>query len=79
MPKKQSTKEHVETIIGKIRPYIEMHGGGVELVSVESNKVKLRIYGTCKDCRLADLTYNNLIAGILREEVPGIQEVVLIK
>ncbi|MGC9605467.1 MAG: NifU family protein [Minisyncoccia bacterium] len=77
--KKASIEKKVRDVIDKVRPYIEMHGGGVDLVGVEGGTVKLRISGACVGCSLADLTYNTLITGLLRKEVPGVREVVLVK
>lgn len=56
-----------------------MHGGDVSLVSVKDGIVTLRISGACTHCSLADLTYNRMLGGLLKEEVPGIKEIVLIK
>lgn len=77
--KKDETTKKVEKILEKVRPYIQMHGGDVGLVGVEEGIVTLNIVGACAHCSLADLTYNNLMAGLLKEEVPGIKEVKLIK
>ena len=77
--KSDKTTKKVEEILAKIRPYIQMHGGDVSLVGVEKGIVTLNISGACTHCSLADLTYNSLIAGLLKEEVPGVKEVRLIK
>jgi Fe-S cluster biogenesis protein NfuA len=69
----------VEEILKKVRPYIQMHGGDVSLAGIEDGIVSLNISGSCVDCSLADLTYNSLITGLLKEEVPEIKEVRLIK
>jgi Fe-S cluster biogenesis protein NfuA len=77
--KTDKTTKKVEEVLKKVRPYIQMHGGDVALVGVEKGIVTLNITGACAHCSLADLTYNNLITGLLREEVPGIKDVRLIK
>lgn len=69
----------IEEILKKIRPYIQMHGGDVHLVSYEKGIATLNISGTCSHCSLADMTYNTLIAGILKEEIPDLKNVKLIK
>lgn len=76
---KPDIKRQVREILEKVRPYIQMHGGDVSLVGVEDGIVTLNIMGACSHCSLADLTYNTLIAGLLRKEVPGIVDIVLIK
>jgi Fe-S cluster biogenesis protein NfuA len=77
--KKAATEENIGIILEKVRPYIKMHGGDVELLSFKDAIVTLVVSGACADCRLADLTYNTLIAGLLREEVSGIKEIVISK
>jgi len=71
--------EKIEKILVKVRPYIQMHGGDVSLISVEKGIVTLNISGACSHCSMADLTYNNLIAGLLKQEIKGIKDVVLQK
>ena len=56
-----------------------MHNGDVDLLSVEDGVVTLKISGACANCKMADLTYNNLVTGLIKDEVPDIKEVVLIK
>ena len=77
--KSKSTEERVEAVIAKIRPYIKMHGGDVSLIDVKDGIVTLAIHGACSHCSLADLTYNSLIAGLLKQEIKGIKEVRLQK
>ena len=80
MKSNQDTKlKKVEEVLAKVRPYIQMHGGDVSLVGVEKGIVTLNISGACAHCSLADLTYNSLIAGLLKQEVEGIKEVRLQK
>ena len=76
---RKATTAQIEGVLVKVRPYIQMHGGDVELVGVEKGIVTLNIQGACAHCRMADLTYNNLIAGLLKEEVPGIKDIIIEK
>ncbi len=68
----------VKEILDKVRPYIQMHGGDVMLVEVKDGEVYLQVFGACKDCPLSDLTYNKMIGGLLKEEIPEIKKVVII-
>lgn len=76
-PEKNKTIEaQVEEVLAKIRPYIQMHRGDVELLKVEDDGTAvLHISGACADCSMADLTYNKLIGGLLVAEVPGITNI----
>lgn len=73
------TTSKINKILQKIRPYVQMHGGDVVLLDFKKNAVRLKIFGSCKDCRLADLTYNNLIGELLKKEVPEVKHVVIEK
>ena len=67
--------QKIEKIISKVRPYIQMHGGDVKLEKVEKRVVILEVSGACTHCSLSDLTYNKIIGGILKEEVPSIKKI----
>lgn len=69
----------IEDILAKIRPYIQMHGGDVALDSFENGIVTLNISGACSNCHLADMTYNTMISGILKQEIPSVKEIKLNK
>jgi Fe-S cluster biogenesis protein NfuA len=75
----QSIDERVRTIVEKVRPFIKMHGGDVEFVGIEDDKVVLAIKGSCVGCTLADLTYNEMIGGIIKADIPGIEGIILRK
>ncbi|MBU6426930.1 NifU family protein [Patescibacteria group bacterium] len=77
--KTNKIENRIETILKKVRPYIKMHGGDVDLVGFTGGIAILHISGVCAHCSLADLTYNNLIAGLLKEEIPEVKGVQLQK
>jgi len=71
--------EHkIKKILEKVRPYIQMHGGDVMFVEIKDGDVILQVFGACKDCPLFDLTYNKMIGGLLKEEIPEIKKVIII-
>ncbi len=72
------TINKIEKVLVKIRPYIQMHGGDVFLVSMEKGVVTLKISGACADCELADLTYNRMLGSLLRE-ISGVKKILLEK
>lgn len=77
--KKTATMGNVGSVLEKIRPYIKMHGGDFSLVDVKDGIVTMTITGACSHCEMADLTYNTLIAGLLRDEVDGIKGILINK
>jgi len=74
-----ASEEKIKKIIEKVRPFIKMHGGDVEFAGIEDEKVVLAIKGACVGCALADLTYNEMIGGIIKEEIPEVKGIILRK
>jgi Fe-S cluster biogenesis protein NfuA len=74
---KNSTEQKVQKVLKKVRPYIQMHGGDVVMESFSKGTVTLQITGACTHCSMADLTYNKIIGGLLKEEVPAIKKIIL--
>ena len=58
-----------QTINEQIRPALRAHGGNVELIDVEGNKVVVAFRGMCAQCRLAELTMKDVVEAKLREFV----------
>lgn len=70
-------KERVEGVIEKIRPYLRMDGGDVELVDISDDGkiVKVRLTGACGHCPGAIYTLKMGIEQYLKDEIPEIQSV----
>lgn len=71
-------QEKVQKIIEKFRPYIQMHGGDVELLDIENEIAKIKISGACVGCRLADQTYKIMLGSMIKEEVPEVKDIEII-
>jgi Fe-S cluster biogenesis protein NfuA len=67
----------INTVLAKVRPYIQSHGGDVRLVAVDGTSATLLVEGTCVGCPLANLTYNKVIKTMLGDEVPEITNFIL--
>jgi Fe-S cluster biogenesis protein NfuA len=52
--------EPIETRVAraleKVRPYLDLHGGNVELVGINEGVVRLRLMGSCKGCPSSSMT-----------------------
>lgn len=71
-----SVTDHIESLLAKVRPYIEMHGGDVRLLRTEGPTAYLKVYGACVDCGLASVTYTKTIGPLIVKEVEEIEEVI---
>jgi Fe/S biogenesis protein NfuA len=64
-----------ELIDSTINPAVAGHGGFVELVDVQDNRVYLQMGGGCQGCGAADVTLKQGIERLIKEEIPEIAEV----
>lgn len=70
-------KELIVKALDKIRPMLQRDGGDVELVGVsEDGVVSVKMQGACGNCPGAMMTIKMVIEEKLKEEVPGVREVV---
>jgi len=58
-----------QTINEQIRPALRAHGGNIELIDVEANKVIVAFRGMCAQCRLAEFTMKDVVEAKLKEFV----------
>jgi Fe-S cluster biogenesis protein NfuA/nitrite reductase/ring-hydroxylating ferredoxin subunit len=65
----------VEEALDSVRPYIESHGGAVELLDVEGGVVHLRLSGACDGCAGSAMTLRRGIEAALRERFPAFERV----
>jgi len=72
-------KEKIEKALEKVRPMLQADGGNVELVEVtDEGVVKLRLKGSCGCCPMSSMTLKMGIERIIKEDVPGVKEVIAI-
>ena len=64
-----------ELIDSTINPAVAGHGGFVELVDVQDNRVYLQMGGGCQGCGAADVTLKQGLERLIKEEIPEIAEV----
>jgi Fe-S cluster biogenesis protein NfuA/nitrite reductase/ring-hydroxylating ferredoxin subunit len=64
--------ERVEEALVTVRPYMETHGGGVELVRMEGNVAHLRLLGGCDGCAASSSTMELAIREALDEAAPDL-------
>lgn len=58
-----------QTINEQIRPALRAHGGNIELIDIEGNKVIVAFRGMCAQCKLAEFTMKDVVEAKLREYV----------
>jgi Fe-S cluster biogenesis protein NfuA len=67
----------IETLFNEqIRPALSQHGGNVEIVDVDNNKVFVRFIGGCQGCSSSKATLKNGVEQMVKQNFPEITEVV---
>jgi len=72
------TKDGVEAVLGRIRPFLQADGGDIEVVHVEGNSVDVRLTGMCAGCPSAHMTLYLGVETALREELPEFESLRLV-
>ena len=65
----------VEAALEPVRPYIDSHGGEVDVLDVTDGVVTLAMSGACSGCTASAVTLQEGIVTSLREHFPGFDRV----
>lgn len=67
----------IEKIFDKqIRPSLAAHGGDVEIIDLDNNKLFVRLKGGCQGCSSSQATMKQGIERLVKQKFPEIEEVV---
>lgn len=70
-------KEEVMAALQDVRPSLQADGGDIEFVDVnEDGVVSVQLQGACNGCPMAKMTLKQGVEKYLKEQVPGVTEVV---
>jgi Fe-S cluster biogenesis protein NfuA/nitrite reductase/ring-hydroxylating ferredoxin subunit len=67
--------DRVRQALDSVRPYLESHGGNVELLRVEETRVRLALEGSCSGCPSSAMTLKLAIENAIHKAAPEIEEV----
>ncbi|OIQ16813.1 MAG: hypothetical protein BM556_14220 [Bacteriovorax sp. MedPE-SWde] len=67
----------VEAILDEqVRPALAAHGGNVEVVDIDNNKLFIRLQGGCQGCTSSSATVKDGIQRLIQQKFPEIEEIV---
>jgi Fe-S cluster biogenesis protein NfuA len=67
-------EERIRALLDNINAYIEhYHGGSVELVKLDGNKLIVRLGGACLGCPLSPATLQGWVAGTVHQFFPELE------
>jgi Fe-S cluster biogenesis protein NfuA/nitrite reductase/ring-hydroxylating ferredoxin subunit len=69
-------ESRVQGALDSVRPYLESHGGDVELLAIEDGVARLRLEGSCSGCPSSAMTLKLAIEKAIHEAAPDVEEVV---
>ncbi len=74
-PGEPEPREQAELALEGVRPYIQSHGGAVEILDVVDGVVHIRLSGACQGCAGSAMTLKRGIEAALQEGFPGFQSI----
>jgi Fe-S cluster biogenesis protein NfuA/nitrite reductase/ring-hydroxylating ferredoxin subunit len=66
----------LQAALDEVRPYLESHGGNVEVLSAEGGVVRLRLEGSCSGCPSSAVTLKLAIEDAIHRAAPDVEEIV---
>ena len=69
--------ERVATALDSVRPYMESHGGNVELLGIADGIARIRLEGSCEGCPASASTLELAIKSALDEAAPDLEGLVV--
>jgi Fe-S cluster biogenesis protein NfuA len=64
------SRERVENVLNRVRPFLQADGGDIELLAVSGNSADVRLTGMCAGCPSAHMTLTVGVEAAIREEIP---------
>lgn len=69
----RAPEQVVERALEGVRPYIQSHGGQLEVLGVAGGVVRVRLAGACAGCSGSAMTLRRGVEAALREGFPGFE------
>ena len=64
------TRERIEGVLERVRPFLQADGGDIELLGIDGNSANVRLTGVCAGCPSAPMTLYLGIETAIRSEIP---------
>jgi len=65
--------DRVQQALDSVRPYMESHGGNVELLALTDGVARIHLQGSCSDCSASSVTLELAIKAALEEAAPDLE------
>jgi Fe-S cluster biogenesis protein NfuA len=65
-------QDRVQAALERVRPYMESHGGNVELLSLREGVARIGLRGSCSSCAASAVTLEHAVKQALEETAPDL-------
>ena len=72
------TRERVEAVLQRVRPFMQADGGDIELLNVNGNSADVKLTGMCAGCPSAHMTLYMGVEMALRDEIKDFADLVVV-
>jgi Fe-S cluster biogenesis protein NfuA/nitrite reductase/ring-hydroxylating ferredoxin subunit len=72
-------RTRVEGALESVRPYMQSHGGGVELIGVAGDTVRIRLEGHCQGCPSSTVTLKLAVEKAIYEAAPDVSAIEVVE
>jgi Fe-S cluster biogenesis protein NfuA len=72
------SRERVQGVLDRVRPFLQADGGDIELVTVSGNCADVRLTGMCAGCPSGQMTLHVGVETAIREEIPEFETLRLV-
>lgn len=64
-------RDEAEAALDSVRPYVDSHGGRLEVLDARGGVVRVRMSGSCAGCTASAITLERGVEQALRDHFPG--------
>lgn len=68
----EDTETRVRRALHSVQPYLDSHGGGIELMEASAGVVRVRLEGNCQGCPSSTATMKSLIETAIYDAAPEV-------
>jgi Fe-S cluster biogenesis protein NfuA len=71
-------ERRVDAALAEVRPYLESHGGNVDLLGIDAGVVRLQLQGSCSGCPSSAVTLKHAVEEAIYKAAPDVSEIVAV-
>jgi Fe-S cluster biogenesis protein NfuA len=71
-------RERVQSVLDRVRPFLQADGGDIELLAVNGNSADVRLTGLCAGCPSSHMTLHVGVEAAIRDEIPEFETLRLV-